>query len=225
MKLHPLRAALCFASVFLTGRIFAASTDSRQAPHAVFINPSSPEEKEIQSTGEYTINRLAMTMVNELRAALAKGPAEDAIAICHLKSLPMTGGKITGLPRITAIKRTSLKVRAPGNAPDEADKLALDYIDRALNAGESPPKLLLQRIDASGSTPEWRVYRPLGITPQCATCHGEHAEQSPALRAKLDALYPADQATGYSPGQWRGLIRVTVAEAPAPAARSMVKKS
>jgi mono/diheme cytochrome c family protein len=185
-------------------------------PAAVFVEPATPETKEILGAGEYAINRLATTMVGELRTALAKGGPEDAIGTCHLKALPMTGGRITGLPRIKAFKLTSLLLRSTANAPDAADQLALDRVDRALNAGDAPPKLLLQRIDAPGAAPAWRVYRPLGIATQCLVCHGDTAEQSPALRAKLDALYPADKATGYTPGAWRGLIRVTVDTAPPP---------
>ena len=59
------------------------------------------------------------------------------------------------------------------------------------------------------------MYKPLGATANCLVCHGDPAEQSPALRAKLNALYPANQAIGYAAHEWRGLIRVTVADAPA----------
>jgi hypothetical protein len=34
------------------------------------------------------------------------------------------------------------------------------------------------------------------------------------LKTKLAALYPGDKASNYSAGEWRGLIRVTVADAP-----------
>jgi hypothetical protein len=39
------------------------------------------------------------------------------------------------------------------------------------------------------------------------------------LQARLDERYPGDQAAGYAVGQWGGLLRVSVAEAP-PLARS-----
>ena len=87
-------------------------------------------------------------------------------------------------------------------------ELASDY---------GPSKVLVQRIDAPGAPPEWRVYRPLGAASVCLKCYGDQTEQSPALRAKLNSLYPVDQATGYRIGEWRGLLRVTVDSSPAPA--------
>lgn len=193
------------------------SQDSPPAPAAVFIESVSPATKEIQMVGEAAIDRLAVTLVSEIRYALAKTTAEEAVDVCHLKKLPQTGDRITGLPRIRNFKLTSLRVRAPANEPDAADRLALDHIDAALNRGDSPPKVLLQRIDQPGGSVEWRVYRPLGLLPQCATCHGDPADQSAALREKLAVRYPGDRATGYSAGEWRGLLRVTVDPAPPPA--------
>ena len=182
----------------------------------MFVTPATPAEREIQSTGENAIDRLAVAMVNEVRGALASGSPEDAVDICHLQGLASNGGVLPGMPRISAVKLTSLKVRSPDNAPDAADKLALASIDRTMAAGDAPPKILLQRIDGPDNTPEWRVYKPLGLTANCLVCHGNPADQSAALRAKLHALYPDDQATGYKAHEWRGLIRVTVTEAPVP---------
>lgn len=76
----------------------------------------------------------------------------------------------------------------------------------------------MQRVDLPGGKPEWRVYRPVGIAPQCVTCHGPRESLDAGLVARLAEKYPDDQATGYAAGQWRGLIRVTVGDAPPPAA-------
>ena len=77
------------------------------------------------------------------------------------------------------------------------------------------PDFAVARVEAPPAAPEWRVYKPLGIMPKCLACHGDSAGQSEALKTKLATLYPADKASDYSAGEWRGLIRVTVADAPA----------
>jgi len=59
----------------------------------------------------------------------------------------------------------------------------------------------------------------------CAGCHGDPGQQSPALREKLNRLYPTDQPTGFAVGEWRGLIRVTVDPNPPPAPKPAPKKS
>ena len=180
---------------------------------AAFVDPDAPEHTEIRDLGERAINRLGVTLVNEVSVAVSKGGAAKAVDVCHLKALPLTGEIIAGMPRITAVKRTSQKLRNPANAPDEAEKHALAKVEKELAAGRLP-KVLVQRIDLPGGKPEWRVYRPVGIAPQCVTCHGPRESLDAGLVARLAEKYPDDQATGYAAGQWRGLIRVTVGDAP-----------
>lgn len=182
---------------------------------ASLVDIDAPEVAEVRQLGENAINQLANTLVREVNTALAKGGAEAAVDTCHLQAVPIVKGTLAGLPRITAMKRTSLRLRSPANAPDPAEQLVLEFIRQEMEMGENPPPLLVQRVENPPAAPEWRVYKPLGVMPKCLACHGDPAEQSAALKAKLSAHYPADQATGYKAGQWRGLMRVTVADAPA----------
>lgn len=188
------------------------------AVSATFVDPDAPENTEIRDLGERAINRLGVTLINEVTIAVKKSGATKAVDVCHLKALPLTGEIIAGMPRITSVKRTSQKLRNPANAPDEAEKLALAHVEKELAAGRLP-KVLVQRVDSTGGKPEWRVYRPVGVAPQCVTCHGPREALEPELQARLAERYPADQATGYAVGQWRGLIRVSVGDAPPPVAR------
>jgi len=190
------------------------AADPAPAVQARIIAADNPEVADIRQAGETAITRIAYNLVREVNTALAKDGPEAAADICHLKDLPMTKGTVGGMPRITALKLTSLKVRSGNNAPDSADKQVLAYIQDQMNNGDAPASLLIQRVEGPG-TPEWRVYKPLGVMPKCLACHGDPAEQSPALRTKLGARYPKDQATGYTAGEWRGVVRVTVAENPA----------
>lgn len=190
---------------------------------AQFLDPEAPECSEVRKIGETAINRLAVTLVNEVTSAVAKVGPEKALEVCHLKALPLTGAIIKDTPRITAVKRTSLRLRNSANAPDAAEHLALRHVEKQLENGVLP-KVLVQRIEPPGGKPEWRVYRMVGIMPQCVACHGPKESMSPGLQTLLKERYPSDQATGYASGQWRGLIRVTVGEAPPPVAKPPAKK-
>jgi hypothetical protein len=215
----PLSAVLALLSaVSITPAAEEATVAAR------FLDPDSPEHAEVRKIGENTINRLAMTLVNEVAVAVAKAGAEKALEVCHLKALPLTGVIIRDTPRITGVKRTSLRLRNPANAPDAAEQLALKRVERDLENGILP-KVLLQQIDLPGGKSELRVYRLVGVMPQCVACHGPKNSMSPELQALLKERYPADQATGYAPGSWRGLIRVSVADAPpapVPAAKKKI---
>jgi hypothetical protein len=182
---------------------------------ARFVDADAPEHAAVRTLGENAINRLAFSLVNEVRVAMSKGGAEKAVDQCHLKALPLTGEIIKGQARITAVKRTSLKLRNPANAPDAAETLALEKVERGIENGVLP-KVLLQQVDLPGGKSEWRVYRPVGVSPECMACHGPQESMSPELQKILKERYPSDQATGYGAGQWRGLIRVSVGDAPPP---------
>jgi hypothetical protein len=210
-RLIILSPVLC--SLLLVGPAWAAEANA--VFNARLVDIDAPEVAEVRQLGENAINQLANTLVKEVQSALAKSGAEAAVDICHLKSVPMVKGTVAGLPRITAMKSTSIRLRSAANAPDAADKMVLEFIRQEMENGENPPPLLVQRVDNPPAAPEWRVYKPLGVMPKCLACHGDPADQSAALKAKLSAHYPADQATGYKAGQWRGIMRVTVADAPA----------
>ncbi len=207
------RLPLLLSFVFAHGAFGAEPA----AATAVFVNPNAAEHVEIREIGEKAINRVAITLVNEVNAAVAKSGADKAVDFCHLKALPMTGQIIAGMPRVTAVKRTSLRLRNPANAPDAHEKVALSKVERDIEDG-NPPKLLMQRIERPGEKPEWRLYRPMAVAPQCLTCHGPSDSLSPELKARLAERYPDDKALDYTAGQWRGLIRVSISDTPPPAA-------
>lgn len=191
---------------------------AESAVKSTFITTDTPESAEVRKLGENAINRMAVSLVREVNIALANGGPDRAVDVVHLRDVPMTNGTVAGMPRITALKRTSLRLRSPMNAPDAADQLALEEVLRQLQSGDAAPSVLVQRAEIPPAAPEWRVYKPVGIMPKCLACHGDPAEQSETLRAILRHYYPEDQATGYAPGAWRGVLRVTVADAPAAAA-------
>jgi hypothetical protein len=184
---------------------------------ARFVDPEAPEHVEIRSLGERAIDRLVASLASEAMLAVQKSGAEVALEVCHLKALPLTGQIMSDLPRITAVKRTSLRLRSGANAPDAAELAALKQVEKSLESGLLP-KVLVQQVDLQDRQTEWRVYRPVAIAPQCLACHGPPESLKPELQVRLKTFYPADQATGYAAGQWRGLLRVTVAaDSPRPA--------
>jgi len=213
MKSILFRTALGMSGALLMGAALPLTASGQEAPKAVFITPATPAEKEIQAAGDYAIDRLMLTMMNEVKFALDSGSPQEAVDMCHLTGLAKSG-PIPGLPRISAAKFTSLKIRNSANTPDDADKLALDFFGQTPVAGPTQSHSLVQRIDTPNSEPEWRVYKPMAVTNKCLVCHGDPADQSDALRGKLKAIYSQDQATGYKVGEWRGVFRVTVGEAP-----------
>lgn len=186
--------------------------------------PAKPEQKfawateedpmtaTVRSAGDKLIDRIGGSLLVEVERVLATKGLDEAVELLHLKSLNPPK-PVPGKPRVSAIKLTSLRIRAAKNTPDEADLAALDLVRIALNNGEAPPKIVVQKVDAPDTPTEWRVYRPIAVSPKCLLCHGSSDSLQPQVLRMLERLYPEDRANGYSAWEWRGLIRVSY-EAP-----------
>ncbi len=187
------------------------------APAFSWVDPADPAAAVFRQAGEQAISRIGNTLIFEVERSLADNGLTKTLEVVHLKNFvtPKTG---PGQPRITAIRRTSLNLRNPANAPDAADRAALDRFNTTIQEGDVVPAVLIQRLASPGAPVEWRVYRPISTMPQCLKCHGPREDLAPEVREFLDHHYPADQATGYTPYQWRGVIRVSLAaDEPTPA--------
>lgn len=203
-----LRCVAVLGSVLLVWpRLVAAESP---VPVVEFVDPASPEVAAVLQAGQAATGQVAAKLMAEVTTALAAGGPVAAIDVCHVKALPLTGEKLSNLPQVTAVKRTSLKLRNPRNAPDAAEQAALTEMERRIAGGGAGPDFLVQKLTRPGAAPEWRVYRTIRLQPACLTCHGPSEQQSPELREALRLRYPQDQATGYQAGEWRGFIHATL---------------
>lgn len=207
MKTVP---AFLFSALLGARLLGAAAEDPVPQLNFTWVDPADPAVAAIRQAGEGTIQFVGNKLIYEVNQVLAAKGAEAAIDELHLKSLPLPA-TAPGRPQISAVKRTSLRVRNLVNAPDSADLAALLTIEQDLMDGNSPPKLLVQHVAASGLMPEeWRVYRPISVLSACVVCHGPVDSLLPSVKAKLTRLYPEDKALGYATYDWRGVIRVSI---------------
>lgn len=169
----------------------------------------SSDSKTNTTTAKATIDSSAymeqgMTAIGATFGALSKRLMQKiktegtipALQYCNLAALPLTDSlaKVHGLE----IKRTSLQLRNPKNAPtDWEEKILRDY-QNLLEKGEllSPQ---LQQLDNE----KWALAAPIQLQAPCLKCHGKNIEA--ALAKQLDQLYPEDQARNYETGDLRGI--------------------
>lgn len=142
----------------------------------------------------------------ELMAAMKEGGPKNAVAVCNLKA-PSIEKRVTQNPGTEGwtVSRTALRVRNPNNRAGTLEKEGLAALARRLATGESP-----EEVDWYVREGENFVYMtPIMMGGLCTTCHGP-VESIPAeVKKELARLYPADQATGFAPGQLRGAFVVT----------------
>lgn len=201
-----------------TGLLAATPDNPELQRKFTWLDATDPAAVEIRRVADPLIQQTGNRMLSEVNRVLTKKGAEAGIDDLHLKEwrLPAV---IPGQPRVTTVKRTSLRVRNPASLPDNADLAALLSIQTALADGNTPPGVLVQQLEATGGLPaEWRVYRPMITIAACLVCHGPVDSLTPGVKAKLERLYPGDKATEYRSNEWRGVIRVSIvaSEEPAP---------
>ncbi len=167
--------------------------------------PMNEEEIQVyKEKGAMISGSLISAMQIELKRELMAGGPVGAVDYCNLRALELTDS----LARAHGVqlRRVSEKLRNPLNAPDLADARALRVFRSHVDMS-TPPAEVMQKFHR-GQREIVRYYKPLFVAAPCMNCHGDAAGFSGDLSAALQERYPADQATGYSPGDWRGLLRV-----------------
>jgi len=141
------------------------------------------------------------SLKHELKSAIKNDGAVAAIRVCNI-SAPLIAKKQSQLHNME-VRRTSLKVRNPDNAPDSWEKSILDDFEKRKAMGEPIKKMEhFETVTENGE--QWFRYMkaiPTAKKP-CLLCHGSNLK--PAITATLDKLYPQDQAKGFKPGDIRG---------------------
>lgn len=173
-----------------------------------FVDPADPAVADLAKSGERLIDRVGGSLMVETDRVIATVGLEGAVQELHLKNLNPPK-PVDGKPRVTEIRRTSLRIRNPRNTPDDADRAALEAIRSDLANGTQPPKLLLQKVERPGAPVEYRVYRPISVAPNCLLCHGPTDSLQPGVRNALERYYPEDKAADYGAWDWRGVIRLS----------------
>ncbi len=144
-----------------------------------------------------------MPLKKQLMAALTQGleqGADSAVVVCKTRAHEIAAG-IGGAD--IQVGRTSHKLRNPASAPEPW----MEPLLAAYSSGreEGPYRAVFLDDRTVG------YVEPIYIKPMCLTCHGDVTDP---LAAKLNELYPADQATGFRDGDFRGLFWVKMRPAP-----------
>ena len=137
-----------------------------------------------------------------LVAGMQEGPA-TAIDVCRDKAPQIaTWLSVDGV----ILLRSSHKLRNPGNkAPQGHAPVLHAWAKAEIHANDAevdrPQSALVELPEGRRGYAE-----PIYMQPLCLTCHG--ADIAPDIAERIAALYPADAATGFSAGDFRGVFWV-----------------
>lgn len=153
---------------------------------------SKINESKYKEAGAEAVLPFKKSLKAALVAGLEQGPV-NAISVCRVEAPKLAEKASTAS---ATVGRTSRKLRNPANAPKP-------WMEPLLDSYESDPE---SREPAVVIIDEKTVgyVEPIYLQPLCVTCHG--ATLAPDLAAKIEELYPSDQAVGYLAGDLRGVF-------------------
>ncbi len=131
-----------------------------------------------------------------LKQALVKGLADGPVAAVSACSIEAP--KLADEQSVAGVEvgRASRKLRNPRNAAKPWMEPFLELYEKDPESRD--PGVVLIDKNTVG------YVEPIFVQPLCVTCHGPGL--APELTARLVELYPSDQATGYVPGDLRGVF-------------------
>ncbi len=192
--------SIIFTSFLITLTFWGCSDDQSKL--------TEQQEQKIIQIGESSSNALMKELKTHLIEALNESDPVTAFEFCAVQAMPITDDVQQNLPEGVEIKRTSFKYRNPANAPDQYEKKALEYFETTLAEHDSLPKHYIQTEE---SNQVLSYYKPMRMTKLCLKCHGAKQQVDDGILKSLQENYPEDNALGYEEGDFRGVIRVSVA--------------
>lgn len=158
--------------------------------------------EESRKTAQEFMQQLAGT----LKQQLDSNGTESAIKVC--KEIAPALARQYSVDGKT-VKRVSLKPRNElQGTPSPEETAMLVEFDEKQRSGADAKSLEMTKAykNAEGS---WLHYMKAIPTQQiCLQCHGKTDNIADNVRALLAKEYPADRATGYSPGEIRGAVSI-----------------
>jgi len=153
----------------------------------------------------YAIKVFTGRLQAELVKAMQAGGPTNAIAVCNTRA-GVIAAEVSEKQNFT-MKRVSLKNRNPDNAANEWQRPVLKEFEVRKQNGEPMTDLIYADIVETAGGKQFRFMKAIPTGRVCMKCHGTKIE--PAVKAKLEKLYPDDKALDYSVGDLRGAFIVT----------------
>lgn len=150
---------------------------------------------------------LATQLGSKLKAELSTNGPESAVSVCK-EVAPQIAASLS---RQTGweVGRVGTRVRnVKTGTPDAWEARALAIFSERMKQGEKPDTMELAEVVTEPSGKYLRYAKAVAVQPMCLTCHGPAGSIPDGVKARLQAEYPMDQATGYRVGELRGAIVV-----------------
>jgi Protein of unknown function (DUF3365) len=172
-------------------------------PGTETTKPDPKQVEEMRAAAKTLLTQLGGKLKEEMAA---NGP-ESAVGVCKTIAPQIAAdvSKQTGFQ----VGRVGTRVRnAESGTPDAWDAKALAIFAERMANGEKPDTMELAEVVNEPAGKTLRYAKAIAVQPVCVTCHGSAESIPEGVKARLQAEYPLDKATGYSVGELRGAVVV-----------------
>ena len=159
---------------------------------------------EVEASRE-TVKEFMQTLKKELQSGMQQGGPVNAVSVCNLTA--PANANTYSVRNGWEVGRTSLRLRNPNNAPDAWERSVLEAFEERKLAGEDPAQMEFHEVVRVDGDKQLRYMKAIPTSRPCLACHGEALDS--IVKARLEKLYPHDQALGYREGDIRGAFTVT----------------
>lgn len=159
------------------------------------LGAQAEDLQKLTAEGKALIPPFQQQLMATVKNAMQSGGPVVAVESCQLLA-PQIASQHSQQP--WSVGRTSLQVRNPANAADAWEQQVLQEFAQQQASGQ--PLAGMQKVAVVDN--ELRIMQAIAVGEPCLACHGKNLK--PEVAAKIDQLYPKDQARGYDLGQLRG---------------------
>ncbi len=171
------------------------------------VSHAEVSKEEAVMEAKVMVKQLATQLKGELQSAVKGAGFADAIGVCKV-SAPQLADEISAA-HDGAIRRVSLKLRNPENAPDKYENNILEQMDVDNAAGKLAPAYM-DVVDDNNGEKSLRFLKPIVTKKVCLNCHGASDKLNSEAMEEIRANYPKDKATGHKIDDVRGAFSVVV---------------
>jgi len=190
-----------YALLLALGAALTANAASAQPPTDATLPEATAEIEASRAAAQ----QFGATLKDALQQAINSGGPVSGITVCHDQANQIADQ--LSQEREMLLGRTSLKIRNPDHAPDNWELAVLKQFEARKAQGEPADKLeFFAVIDDNQGQKTFRYMKAIPTAALCLNCHGDHIP--PEVSAKLQELYPNDQARGFKEGELRGAFTI-----------------
>lgn len=187
-----------YAILFITLSLLISCSSKKSEDLKNDFNSTSFQSKYLDLGNKISESSFLAMRLNIMRA-MGENGISGAAQYCNVEALNITDSLSKAFD--VQIRRTTLKLRNPKNAPTTDEKEMLAYFESLSSSGVQPKDSLVRISDK-----EILYVRPIFTQVICQNCHGSLGSTlTNDNYAVIKNLYPDDQAIGYNSGDLRGM--------------------